>query len=183
MSIYDVELNELIERAAQELKKIDVISPPKWAAIVKTGVHKERPPVKSDWWYTRCAAILRSVYKLGPIGVSKLRTKYGGKMNRGHKKEHFFKGSGNILRKALQQLEKAGLIKQVEKGIHKGKIATPKGKSLLDKIAVQLSKGKYQKPVVREESAAEEKKAEVKEKKPKQEKAEPSVKTNQATSN
>jgi len=32
-------------------------------------------------------------------------------------------------------MEKAGLVKAQEKGVHKGKIITPKGKSLMDKAA------------------------------------------------
>lgn len=137
-TMYDVEPQELITKAAEELKKIPEIKPPEWAPFVKTGMHKERPPVKNDWWYVRTASILRAVYRLGPVGVSKLRTKYGGKKNRGVKKEHFFKGSGNILRKSLQQLEKAGLVKFAEKGVHKGRVITPKGKSFLDKVAIQI---------------------------------------------
>jgi len=145
MSIYDVYPNELIEKTAEELKKIDTIKPPKWAAFAKTGAHKERSPNKKDWWYIRAAAILRSLYVLGPIGVSKLRTKYGGKRRRGHKKSHFRKGSGSVIRKILQQLEKAELAKFVEKGIHKGRIAAPKGKALLDKTAVAILKTKEEK--------------------------------------
>ena len=137
-TMYDVDAQELILKAAEELKKIPEIKAPAWAPFVKTGVHKEMPPVSSDWWYLRTASVLRAVYRLGPVGVSKLRTKYGGKMNRGVKKSHFYKGSGNILRKSLQQLEKAGFVKFAEKGVHKGRIITPKGKSFLDKIATQI---------------------------------------------
>lgn len=138
-TMYDAEAQELITKAAEELKKIPEIKPPEWAPFVKTGMHKQRPPVNSDWWYTRVASVLRAVYRLGPVGVSKLRTKYGGKKNRGVKQEHFYKGSGNILRKSLQQLEKAGFLKSAEKGGHKGRIVTPKGKSFLDKIAAQIA--------------------------------------------
>ena len=137
-TMYDVDAQELIKRAAQELKKLPDVKAPAWAPFVKTGMHKERPPADSDWWYVRVASVLRTVYRLGPVGVSKLRTKYGGKKNRGVKKEHAFRGSGSILRKALQQLEKAGLVKFAEKGVHKGRIATPKGKSFLDKVAAQI---------------------------------------------
>lgn len=137
-TIYDVDAQELILKAAEELKKIPEIKAPPWAAFVKTGMHKERPPVKNDWWYLRTASVLRKIYRLGPIGVSKLRTEYGGKKNRGVKKEHFYKGSGSILRKSLQQLEKAGFVKFAEKGLHKGRLITPKGKSFLDKIANQI---------------------------------------------
>ena len=132
------EATELIEKLAEKLKAMPEIKPPEWAAFVKTGHFKERPPVSREWWFVRAASVLNSVKKKGPVGVSKLRTRYGGKKNRGHKKEHFYKGSGNILRKALQQLEKAGFVKFAEKGVHKGRIVTPKGKSFLDRIASQI---------------------------------------------
>ena len=35
-------------------------------------------------------------------------------------------------------MEKAGFVKQAEKGIHKGRVVTPKGRAFLDKIATQL---------------------------------------------
>jgi small subunit ribosomal protein S19e len=140
MSIFDVPTNELIEKAAKELKKLPEINAPEWAKFVKTGMHKERPPVRADWWHVRAAAMLRSIAKLGPVGVSKLRTKYGGKQNSGVGSEHFYKGSGSIARKVLQQLEKAGLVKQAQKGVHKGRIITPKGQSLLDKSAKEIAK-------------------------------------------
>ena len=141
-SIYDTTPEELIEKLSEELKTFKEIKAPIWATFVKTGVFKERPPVKEDWWYTRSAAVLRSVAKLGPIGTSKLRRKYGGIKNRGVRPEHFYKGSGNIIRKVLQQLETAGLIEQGTKGTHKGRIVTPKGVSVMEKIAAQLNKGR-----------------------------------------
>ena len=139
-SIFDVNQNELIEKVAEELSKIPEMKAPEWAVFVKTGVHKERPPLKKDWWFMRAASILRKIHMKGPIGVSKLRTLYGGKKDRGVAPEKFRRASGNIIRKALQQLENAGLAKQAEKGIHKGRVITPKGKSLLDKAATQIQK-------------------------------------------
>jgi len=156
-TMYDVDSQELIIKTAEELKKIPEIKAPAWATFAKTGMHKQRPPVNSDWWYLRTASVLRAVYRLGPVGVSKLRTKYGGKKNRGTKKEHFFKGSGNILRKSLQQLEKAGFVKFIEKGNHKGRIITPKGKSFLDKIAGQIQ-GARPKQEIKQEAKIEAKK-------------------------
>ncbi|MFH1510660.1 MAG: 40S ribosomal protein S19, partial [Candidatus Woesearchaeota archaeon] len=76
-----------------------------------------------------------------PIGVSKLTTLYGGKKNKGVKPEHFYKAGGNIIRKILQGLEKAQLVKQVQIGVHKGRLVTPKGKSLVDKAAQRLING------------------------------------------
>lgn len=163
VSVFDVNPNEFIESLAQELKKLEEVKPPKWATFVKTGHFKERPPVRADWWYVRAAAVLRSIYKLGPVGVQKLRTKYGGKKGRGHKSEHFYKGSGNIIRKILQQLEKAGFIKQTQKGVHKGRMITPKGESFLSKLAKEISGGKkVEKKVGEEEKRKERGKIELK---------------------
>ena len=139
-SMYDVPAQELVEKAAEKLKAVPEIKPPSWASYVKTGHSKERPPAREDWWYVRSASVLRAVYRLGPVGVSKLRMKYSSKKNRGVQSEKAFKGSGNILRKILQQLEKAQLVRQTTKEIHKGRIVTPKGKSLLDKTASEIYK-------------------------------------------
>lgn len=153
--LQDVDVNDHIEKLAEELKKIRTISPPEWASFVKTGMSKERPPVRADWWYIRAAAVLKAVEKLGPIGVSKLRTKYGGKKNRGHQPEKFFRASGNILRKVLQQLEKSGLVKQKEKSKDKGRIVTPLGKKLI------INALKEAKKTVKKEKVIQEQKKEV----------------------
>lgn len=171
-TIHNCDPSELIEKASEELKNIDSIKPTEWALFVKTGMHKERPPIKNDWWYMRAASILRAVYRYGPIGVSKLRTKYGGKKNRGMKPERFYKGSGSIIRKIIQQLEKAEFVKTDLKSIHKGRLITAKGKKFLDDIASKISKvhtpkkveQKEAKPAEKKESKLEEKKPEAKEK-------------------
>ena len=138
--ILTVNPNTLVNQVAVELKNQKLVEPLEWSKFVKTGRSKERLPDSQDWWYDRSAALLRSIAKLGPVGTEKLRTKYGGKKNRGHQPEKFFKASGSIIRKILQQLEKSALIIQVEKGVHKGRVLTPKGQSFLDKIAVQIVK-------------------------------------------
>ena len=148
----EVNPNTLIERAAAQLKEHKIVTPPAWSGFVKTGMHVERPPVSPDWYYMRSAAVLRSVYKLGIVGTSKLRTKYGGKKNRGYKPERFYRGSGAIIRNSLQQLEKAGLLTKAEKG-RKGRKLTPKGKSFLDKIAAQMLKEAT--PMIQKSEAAE----------------------------
>lgn len=133
MKFQEQNTQELLGKVAEELKKIEAIKAPEWAIFVKTGANKERPPADPDWWYQRAASVLRKVAILGPIGVSKLRRKYGGRRNRGVAPDKFYKGSGNIVRKCLQQLTEAGLIKEMQKGVHKGRVITPKGQSLLDK--------------------------------------------------
>ncbi len=128
----------LIERLAEKLKK--EIKKPEWASFVKTGSFKERPPVDQDWWYMRAASILRKVCVQNPIGVAKLSTLYGGKKNRGYKPERYFKGSTNIIRTILQDLEKAELLKQDKKGAHKGRVPTKKALSMLSATEKEILK-------------------------------------------
>jgi small subunit ribosomal protein S19e len=134
-SIRDVDTQELVIKAAAELEKMPEFNPPAWASFVKTGVSRQRPPTQANWWWIRSASILRKVYLNQSVGVSKLRKVYGGRKNRGHKPEHKKRASGNIIRKILQQHEKAGFVK-TEKG--KGRKITPKGQKFLDLIAKSL---------------------------------------------
>ncbi len=135
-TVFDVPPDILIERVAEKLKEMDEFNPPEWANYVKTGVHKERSPEQPDWWYFRVAAIFRKVYTDGPVGIERLRTAYGGRKNRGVKPEKFRKGSGSIVRKALQQLEKAGFVEKTDEG----RVVSAKGRSFLDKISAEIKK-------------------------------------------
>ncbi len=134
---YDVPAEPLIKRLAEKLKNEYKIEPPEWAKWVKTGAHKERPPEDPDWWYVRVASILRRIYIRGPIGVSRLRNLYGGRRDRRAKPYRHVKGSGSIIRKALQQLEELELVEKVE---GKGRRIAPKGQSLVDNTAHEVAK-------------------------------------------
>ena len=136
-TVYDIPANILIRRLAQDLKSREEITAPDWMLFVKTGAHKERAPDDPDFWYVRCASILRKVYLNGPIGTEKLRINYGGRKRRGVKPNKFQKGSGAIVRTALQQLEKAGFVK---KEGTKGRKMTDIGKSYMDKLSSTLKK-------------------------------------------
>ncbi|MHA1950479.1 MAG: 30S ribosomal protein S19e [Candidatus Thorarchaeota archaeon] len=136
-TVYDIPANILIRRLAQDLKSREEIAPPEWMQFVKTGAHKERAPDDPDFWFVRCASILRKVYLNGPIGTEKLRIEYGGRKRRGVKPNKFQKGSGAIVRTALQQLEKAGFI---TKRATKGREMTDIGRSYMDKLSSTLKK-------------------------------------------
>lgn len=135
-TVYDVPADLLINQVAKDLSKKDNINAPEWSILVKTGVHKERKPENQDWWYVRCATLLRRVYIDGPVGINSLRTFYGGKKDRGFKPEKFKKGSGAIIRGALHQLEAEGLIAKEDTG----RVITPVGRSFLDKTSQSLIK-------------------------------------------
>ena len=128
----------MIEKLAEYLKdNVDEINPPEWASAVKTGTHLQRQPEKPDWWYIRCASILRKIFRQGPMGIEKLRAEYGGRKDYGHRPEHVTKGSGKILRTALQQLENAGFLDKRER---KGRQITKKGRKILEEIADETKK-------------------------------------------
>ncbi|MGC9514504.1 30S ribosomal protein S19e [Methanocrinis sp.] len=133
-TVYDVPPNNLIDAVAQELKTSGKIEPPEWSAYAKTGANREMPPVNPDWWYVRCASVLRRLYIDGPVGVSRLRSYYGGKHRRRTVTPSFAKGSGSVVRVALQQLEKAGYVKKMKVG----RQLTPEGQSFLDNISHQV---------------------------------------------
>ena len=131
---YDVPAQELIERLTDQIKREKRIQPPKWAVFVKTGAHTERIPHNKDWWYTRCASLVRKVYIHGPIGISDLRSDYGGRKQIGYNLAHHRDAGGAIIRKALQQLQEAGYI--VNK--RKGRSISEEGMKKVDRIATEL---------------------------------------------
>jgi small subunit ribosomal protein S19e len=136
MSVYVVESGRLIQLLAEKLKEFPEIKPPEGSQFWKTAFFKQLAPIDSEnFWYIRCASILRKIKKYGPIGVNKLRKFYGGRNRRGPGLNHSAKGSGKIIRVALQQLEKANLIEKQEK---KGRTLSPEGTSLLERIAYNI---------------------------------------------
>ena len=138
---YDVPASILIERLARYLREnVDEVIPPPWASFAKTSSHAEGSPQDPDWWFTRCASLLRKIYVKGPVGISRLRSEYGGRIDRGVRPEHARKGGGAIIRKALQQLEAAGLVETRTRG----RVVTRGGRQLLDKLATEI-KGELEK--------------------------------------
>ncbi|MFX1279756.1 MAG: 40S ribosomal protein S19 [Promethearchaeota archaeon] len=140
MSIYVVQPEKLIEVIAEKLKEFPEISPPKGSEFWKTAFFKELAPSDSEnFWYIRCASLLRKVRKFGPIGVNKLRKLYGGRNRRSQGLHHSARGSGKIIRVALQQLENAKLIEIKEK---KGRVLSSEGTSLLERSAYGILRSK-----------------------------------------
>lgn len=134
-TVYDVPAEPLIRGVAAKLKGEQTLTPPEWAAFVTTGIHAEKPPVDADWWHVRAAAVLRKVAIIGPIGTERLRAEFGGPRDRGSKPNRAKKGSGSIVREALQQLESAGFVESVKGS---GRRVSPKGRSLLDNTAHEV---------------------------------------------
>lgn len=135
---YDVPASKFVVKLAKHLKEnVDEVNPPPWASSVKTGAHVQKHPQNPDWWYIRCASLLRKIYIHGPIGVEKLRAEYGGRKDYGVRPEHAAKAGGAIIRKALQQLESAGLIETFKPD---GRKLTREGRKILQELAEELKK-------------------------------------------
>ena len=135
---YDVPADQLIGGLTERLHAYDAIAPPEWAAHVKTGSNRERPPTQIDWWHTRAAAMLRKVGHKGPIGANRIAQEYGGSKNRGVRKNKSVAGSRSISRRILQQLTESGLVTNSHNTagtVILGKVLTPAGHSLLDDVA------------------------------------------------
>ena len=138
-SIKDVPAEKLVSSLKEELKSVVDLSPPEWVKFVKSGAHKQRPPEQDDFWYIRTASILRRIYLENSVGVQRLRTYFGGRKRYGHAPAHFKKSSGNMIRKILVQLEKAGLVEKAKE--KKGRVLTSKGRQFLDSVAYKVVKG------------------------------------------
>src|SRR4030042_1105612 len=137
ISCLDVDANMLIAKVAARLEQ-EGIEKPEFTNYAKTGAHAQRPPTQKNFWYIRCASILRQAYATDSVGTNKLRRHYGGRKARGVKPERHVPAGGSAIRKAFQALEKAGyMIKK-----QKGRTLTGKGKKLLDQAAKEVKSGK-----------------------------------------
>jgi len=140
-TFYDVPADLLIPALADRLESNDKINQPDWAEFVKTGAHKERPPVQKNWWFLRSAAILRKVGRLGPVGVNHLSQAFGGPKNRGVAPNRATAGSRHVIRTSLQQLEDAGLVtvrRNAAGTVNMGRILTAEGQKILDAVAHEV---------------------------------------------
>ena len=135
--VYDVPADELIAKLAEQLKNDKKIVAPAWSPFVKTGSHAQRIPQNKDWWYVRCASLLRKVYLHGPLGVAELAVAYGGRKKVGYNLAHHRDAGGAIIRKALQQLEASGYVVKVNA---KGRIISSEGMKKMDRLATEIHK-------------------------------------------
>lgn len=132
-SFRDVPAQDFINAYAQFLQRQGKLDVPGYVDIVKTSSHNELPPQEAEtWFYKRAASAARQIYLKQNIGVGNLNRKYGGAKNRGCRSGRHTDASGSVNRKALQALEKLGVVELSPKG---GRRITPNGQRDLDRIA------------------------------------------------
>ena len=61
VTVRDVSPAKFVAAYAEVLKNNDKFIVPKWADIVKTGVHKELAPYDPDWYFVRAGNISLSI--------------------------------------------------------------------------------------------------------------------------
>lgn len=112
VTVKDVDQDKIVEGVALFLKKSGKLKVPENMDIVKTAKFKDLAPSDPDWFYVRCASILRRLYHRSPTGVGAIKKMYGGRQRRGVRPSHFCRADGCVARKSIQALEN---IKLVEK--------------------------------------------------------------------
>lgn len=132
--IRSIESGKYNNLLAEAIKKSGNFEKPVWVDFVKTGANKQRPTEDVDFWYKRAASILRQIYIKEVVGVERLRTRYGGRKDRGMRPAEFVKAGGKIIRTILQQAEAAGLVEK-SKGKKAGRKLTAQGKEFLEGVA------------------------------------------------
>ena len=134
VDVRSIEAHKYNKILAEALKKEKFFEQPEWSFYVKSSVARARPINEEDFWFKRTASILRQIYIREIVGVERLKTRYGGRKDRGMKPKRFRKGGGKIIRLILQQAEKSGLVTKAE-GKKKGRKLTEKGKEFMEEVA------------------------------------------------
>jgi small subunit ribosomal protein S19e len=80
---------------------------------------------------------MRKVYLRGPVGIEKLEIAYGGSKQLGYFPKHHRDAGSSAIRNILKGLERAELV--AKQGT-KGRVLTPKGVALLDKVSKDIFK-------------------------------------------
>ena len=134
--LYDMDTNKLIAALAKKLEDNGAVSPPAYVKFAKTGSHVEFGPEDKKFWYTRCASIMRQAYVRGNVGVGGLREHYGGRKRHVVRRAHHRDAGGSMVRRAMQQLEKSGLVKKEATG----RTLSPAGRKLVDAVCKEMPK-------------------------------------------
>ena len=138
VTVRDVPAPKFIAAYTEVLKNNDKFHVPKWADLVKTGVHKELAPYDPDWYFVRAAAIVRKIYLEPGTGVGTLQKRFGGGFRRGARPTHHRDCSGGIIRNILITLDDLKITEKTAKG---GRKISRVGQQALDLVAGQVARG------------------------------------------
>ncbi|XP_070072733.1 small ribosomal subunit protein eS19B [Drosophila takahashii] len=135
VTVKDVDQHVLTKALAGFLKKSGKVVVPEQADYIKTAKFKETGPTDADWFYNRCASIMRHLYLRSPSGVAALTKVYGGRKRNGVHPAKYCRSSDGCIRKALQALETARMVEKHPDG---GRKLSSLGQRDLDRIANRI---------------------------------------------
>ncbi|XP_001358783.2 40S ribosomal protein S19b [Drosophila pseudoobscura] len=135
VTVKDVDQHVLTKVLSAFLKKSGKITVPEKADYIKTGKFKETAPTEQDWFYTRCASIMRHLYFRSPAGVAAFTKVYSGRKRKGVQPSKYCRSSDGCIRMAFHALETARMIEKHPEG---GRKLTPAGQRDMDRLANQI---------------------------------------------
>ncbi|CAL8089988.1 unnamed protein product [Calicophoron daubneyi] len=135
-SVKDINGHKFVKALAQYLKQTGKVKQPEFLDLVKLSAANELAPYDPDWFYVRCAAVLRHLY-IRPTGLLGLTRVFSRKKRNGSAPAHRALAHQSVIRKALQQMESLGLCQKLETG---GRTLTSVGRRDLDRVAGQIVK-------------------------------------------
>jgi len=134
-TVRDVPGYKWIRAMAAQFKREGKLLVPSCSEYVKTSHGRERAPQNDDWYYIRCAAVLRHIYLRPGNGYGGLSKAFGNKKNRGSKPERTIRAATGPLHWACKSLEGLGLI---GKGQKSGRVVTRDGRTRCDTVAFNV---------------------------------------------
>ena len=143
ITLKDVPAQKFIQAYAAHLKKTQKIKPLDGSEYLKTAYYKDMSPENPDWYYVRAAALARKLYLRPQIGVGRLRHLFGSVRRNGHCANTHGKASGKIIRHALIQLEKAGILtrfKDDQGNVFDERVVSKEGQKELNEVAKNVFK-------------------------------------------
>ena len=134
-TIRDVRASRWVRAMAAHFKQEGKLFVPNCTELVKTSHGRERAPQNADWYYIRCASVLRSIYLRPGTGYGGLSKRYGIKKNRGSQPEITSRASRGLLHWCCKSLEG---LKLIAKGKESGRVVTKDGRKKADTIAFNV---------------------------------------------
>ena len=150
-TVRDVNTYKWVKAMANNFKKEGKIFVPSCIEFMKTGSGKERAPQNPDWYYLRCAAVLRKVYLRPGVGMGALASYFGNNKNNGSMPEHHRIGYKGLIHWAFRSLEGLGLV---SKGKEQGRVITKDGRKRSDTIAYKVLTRRGRKSAAKKRKAA-----------------------------
>ena len=138
IDIFTVKPDVFNQALADHLKNTSKVVLPKNVDIIKTCHGKQRTPSDRDWYYKRAASIVRRMVLAmnsgSRVGVRKLSSRYGCAKNRGSRPSKHVDGSKGIIRRIIQDLEKADWVVKEDGNRRVSDLALGEIKQLVEKI-------------------------------------------------